>query len=309
MGPDVPGSVRPVDHRRRLSRPPAPLSSLLLAALLSASCATDDASTEDGATPDPVVVVDADGRTVSLVAPATRVVSLVPSATETLHAIGAASTLVGRTDFDAQPWAEAVPSVGGGLEPSLEVLVSLDPDLVIRFAGEQDPRTAERLDDLGIPYVSVRPDRLEDILAIARLLGRATGYGEEGEALAVGLRDQLDEVAVAVAELPRIRVAYVLGGAPPWVSGSSTYISDVLALAGGDNVFTDLTAHYAPISPEELLSRDIEAVVVSGAASFEPRWLPDARVIDVGGVLEIPGPSVVDGAWVVAELLHGRPLR
>ena len=116
-------------------------------------------------------LVDADGKTVALDGPASRVVSLVPSATATIHALGSDDVLVGRTDFDTASWAAPVPSVGGGLEPSLEAVVALSPDLVIRFAGEQDTRTPARLDELGIHHMAVRPDRLEDIYRTVALVG------------------------------------------------------------------------------------------------------------------------------------------
>ena len=119
----------------------------------------------------------------------------------------------------------------------------------------------------------------------------------------------LQALATRAAELPRLRVAYVLGGTPPWVSGPGTYIDEIVSLAGGDNVFDDLGALYSAVSPEQLRTRDIDVVLVSGAGTFDARLAPGARVVDVGDALEIPGPGVVDAAYHVAELMHGRSLR
>jgi len=288
-----------------------PRARLLLAALgIATACGnSEDKGTSRAPGGDAIRVVDASGDEVSLPAPARRVVSLVPSATQTLAAIGAQGALVGRTDFDSEPWTSALPSVGGGIEPNLEAIVSLDPDLVVRFAGTQDPRTPSRLDDLGIPHIAVRPDHVDDIYRTAELLGSATGHRVAADSLVEAIRGGLHALAASTAELPRLRVAYVLGGTPPWVSGPGTYIDEIVSLAGGDNVFDDLGVLYSAVSPEQLRTRDIDVVLVSGAGSFDERLTPGARVLDVGDVLEIPGPAVVDAAYHVAELMHGRSLR
>ncbi|MDH3205877.1 MAG: helical backbone metal receptor [Gemmatimonadota bacterium] len=254
-------------------------------------------------------VTDASGVAVTLPAPAQRVVSLVPSATQTLRAIGADGALVGRTDFDNQPWAAAIQSVGGGLEPNLESIVALEPDLVIRFGGSQDPRTPRRLDDLGIAHIAVRPDQVDDIYQTTLILGAVTGHERAADSLVASIRRDLEDLSAKAATLRRHRVAYVLGGTPPFVSGPGTYIDEIVSLVGGDNVFGDLRMLYSSVSPEELLTRDIEVVLHSGADNFDATLTPGARVIQVGDILEIPGPDVVEAAYYIAEMLHGRSLR
>lgn len=287
----------------------APALPLAILCSLAGACTPDPSPRDAEVAADSTVVVDAEGRRVALAGPALRIVSLVPSATQTLHAIGASGSLVGRTDFDMEPWARDIPSVGGGLEPSLEAIVALEPDLVIRFGGAQDPRTAGRLDALGIPYLTVRPDRLEDIYEIATLLGQVTGGESSAQALVRGLRGGLRALSETVSGRPRLRVAHVLGGSPPWVTGPGTYISEVLAIVGGDNVFEDLGTLYAAVSPEELRTRDIDVVLVSRRGDMDERLVPGARIVEIGDALEIPGPEVVDAARRVAELMHGRSLR
>jgi iron complex transport system substrate-binding protein len=257
----------------------------------------------------PIRLVDAEGRALSLSAPARRVVSLVPSATETLYAIGVGSVLVGRTDFDTQPWAFSLPSVGAGIGPNLESIVALRPDLVVRFAGAQDAHTPARLDALGIPHLAVRPDRIEDIYETARLLGAATGHLAAADSLVARLSAELDTLSANVRGLPRLRVAYVLGGKPPWVAGPGTYIDEVITLLGAENAFADLGALYAPVSPEELRTRAIDVVLVSRQGDYDRSLTPHARVEAVGDALEIPGPRVAEAAHRVGTLLHGRSLR
>ncbi|MDX1645779.1 MAG: helical backbone metal receptor [Longimicrobiales bacterium] len=257
----------------------------------------------------PIELVDAAGRRHVLEAPARRIVSLVPSATETLRALGADHRLVGVTDYDDWAWAEDLPSVGGGIEPNLEALIALQPDAVVRFAGEQDPRTPARLDALGIRHVAVRPVGLADIYETNRILGALAGRPEAAEALSRRIREGLAELARQVADERRKRVAYLLGGSPPWVSGPATYASEILSLIGGDNVFSDLSRPYAPVSPEELRSREIDVVLLASEGDFDPEVTPGARVEVMGEALDAPGPDVVEGARKVAALLHGRAVR
>lgn len=256
-----------------------------------------------------VSFVDAAGARHVLDRPARRIVSLVPSATQTLRALGARASLVGVTDFDTQPWADSLPSVGGGLEPNLEALVALRPDAVVRFEGEQDPRTPARLDELGIRHVAVRPVSLDDLYETNRILGLLTGREAAADSLSRGIRDGLAEVSRAASALPRKRVAYLLGGTPPWVSGPGTYIDEILELVGGDNVFDELGAPYAAVSPEELRSRTIDVVLVARGGSFDESLTPGARIEMIGDDLEVAGPDVVDAARDMAEVIHGRPIR
>jgi len=304
----------------RARRPPLPGGGrgrvtifLLAAAALATACApdapgasgADDAATSDGA----IQVTDDSSTELLLPAPARRIVSLVPSATQTLHEIGAGDAVVGRTDYDTLSWARALPSVGQGLEPNMEAVVSLEPDLVIRFGGAQDPRTPSRLDALAIPHLAIRPDHVADIYRITRTLGTVTGHEAEADSLTARIRRGLDALAERAAVLPRKRGAYVLGGNPPWVSGPGTYIDEILSLAGGENVFSDLEVLYSSVSPEQLRTRDVEVVLFAGSGTFDASLTPGARIVAIGGALEIPGPGVVDAAYHVAELLHGRSLR
>lgn len=309
--PGYPGYAGSRGSRRRRRS----LALVFAAAVTTLACqpAADSAGDSDPSSDShqparPTELVDAAGRLHTLAEPARRIVSLVPSATEVLRAIGASGSLVGVTDYDAD-WTDDLPSVGGGLEPNLEALVALRPDAVIRFHGEQDPRTPARLDDLGIRHVAVRPVALADLYETNRIVGRLTGRTAEADSLSRRIRAGLDELAEAVSPLPRQRVAYLLGGSPPWVSGPDTYIAEILGLVGGDNVFADLDAPYQAVSPEELRSRDIDVVLVATAGSYDESLTPEARVESVGDALQVPGPDVVDAARRVAEVIHGRALR
>ena len=251
----------------------------------------------------PLQLVDDAGTRHTFEAAPRRMISLVPSATEALLAMALADRFVGRTDYDRMPELTHLPSVGGGLQPNLEVLVSLDLDLVIRFAGDSDLATAERLTELGIPHFAVQPDGIEDVLAIIRDLGRITGASDAAEVLLNGIQIDLDDVARRVAALSKPRVAYLLGGDPPWVAGPGTYIDELIALAGGRNVFDDLGPLYAPVSMEALLDRDLDLILLSNGLTKPP---PLAHVPSavLPASVEIPGPGLGQAARDIARLIH-----
>lgn len=322
MGPDLRRSLwRP--GRRRGVRP---LRFLLLPALLLWGCGGGSSGEDDGTRaeplPDradsprssaasvgeahgsfPLQLVDAAGDTISFTAPPQRVLSLVPSASQVLLALGAGRHLVGRTDFDSARSLAHLPSVGGGLSPNLEAVVALEPELVIRFAGESDPRTPQRLDDLGIRHLAVRPDGLQDIRRTIRHLGMLTGREGAADSILDAMDRDLMTLRHAVAEHPPLRVAYVLGGNPPWVAGPGSYLHELLELAGGVNVFSDLEGLYGPVSVEAFLVLDVDLILAPEGAEI---GLPDMSVPirRVPSELEIPGPDLARQAWVLARALH-----
>ncbi|HSG49876.1 MAG TPA: helical backbone metal receptor [Longimicrobiales bacterium] len=280
---------------------------LLPLLLLLAGCGSQDGADPAVDAPPPsgsVSLTDARGETLTLPAPATRILSLVPSVTETLHRMGAAGLLVGRTDYDTLPDLQGLPSVGGGLGPSLEIIRTLEPQVVVTFAGESDPRTARGLAAFAIPVFAVRPDRLADVPAIIRQMGTLTGREARAQALVDTLEAQLASVRAAVAGRPALRAAYLLGGSPPLAAGPGTFISDLLELAGAENVLHDLTGLYAPVSPEVLRDRELDVVLLGEGAPLDPRIAAGRRVVEIPAWVEIPGPYLGEAAWVVARALR-----
>ena len=252
----------------------------------------------------PVVITDASGREVRFDRPPARVLSLVPTVTQMLVELGAGDALVGRTDYDTLAVVRGLPSVGGGLQPDLELLLTLRPELVIRFGGAQDPVTGRELDERDIPHLAVRPDRIEDVRTILRQMGRIVGRSEAADSLVADLDRQLEEVRFRVAGAERPRVAYVLGGTPPWVAGPGTFIADLLDVAGGENVFADLDRLYGPVSLEELVARDVTLFVVGPGTVVNPRLRNRAPVAEVSQDVESPGTGLGRAALELARVLH-----
>jgi len=278
-----------------------------VAVLVAAACEPRGESGELASFDSLRFAADAEGTQLLVDPPARRIVSLVPSATLTLAALGSGDRVVARTDFDTVAWVRSVPSVGGGLQPSIEGIVAAHPDLVIRFGGPQDLQTVRRLDDLGIRHAAVRPDRIRDILDMVRFLGAVTAEKRAADSLALDIESGLAAVRRAATGLPPVQVAYVIGGEPPWVAGPGTYIHELIELAGGTNAFSDLERRYAAISPEEFYARPIDLILLSRGTVFDSGLADGARIVEVSPTLELPGPTVAAAARELAAILAGIP--
>lgn len=248
-------------------------------------------------------ITDDAGRRHSFDSPPQRIVSLVPSITEMLVALDIPGELVGRTDFDSEPAVLSLPSVGGGLQPDLEILIALDPDLVIRFAAASDIETPARLDELGIPHFAVLPESISDVRSILERLGRVFNRTPAADSIVSEIDRRLAVVAAESVGAPSIRVAFHLGGSTPYVAGPGTYIHELIEHAGGVNVFDDLQALYAEVSLEEFLVREIDLLLIAEGGQA-PQRLEHIPVLTLPESLLFPGPRVSDAAEAVAAALQ-----
>jgi iron complex transport system substrate-binding protein len=208
-----------------------------------------------------LAVTDDAGRPVELTAPARRIVSLSPAATELLFALGAGDRVVGRTTWcDFPPAARAVPSVGDGLNPNIEAVAARRPDLVVLYRSQLNETAARQLERIGIPAVLVRQDRLEDVARAARLLGRLTGVDAAGDSVAASIGRLL--AGPRPAPPPHSRVAFVVWDSPPMVIGGGSYLDELATLAGAENVFHDIRSASATVAIETVAARDPDVIVV-----------------------------------------------
>jgi ABC-type Fe3+-hydroxamate transport system substrate-binding protein len=185
-------------------------------------------------------------------------VSLAPSSTELLFALGAGDQVVGRTTWCRYPPAALrVPDVGDGLTPNIEAIVARQPDLVVLYRSQLNETAAAQLARLGIPAVTLVQDRLEDVARAARVLGRLTGRAGQGDSIGAAM-DALLEAAPPPAIA---RVAFVVWDNPPMVIGGGSYLDQLATLAGGANVFRDLGAASATVSIETIAARDPDVIL------------------------------------------------
>lgn len=233
-----------------------------------------------------------------------RIVSLVPSVTRMIVELGAGHRLVGRTDYDTAPPLDTLPSVGGGLNPSLERLVSLRPDLVVRFQSDTDVETPARLDEIGIAHLAVRADTIADVRSVVRRLGRLLDETARADSLIGVLDRELERVREATVGRTPVRAAFVLGGTPPWVAGPHTFVDELITLAGGVNAFADLERPYAGVSPEVFRARDIDVILLGPGTDLPDALVGDTRVARLTAEIELPGLDLYRAAWAVAAALH-----
>ena len=259
------------------------------------------------------------GREVALGAPPARIVSLVPSATEVLFALGAEGRLVGVTDFcDYPPAARRKPSVGGMINPNLEAIVAQRPDLVIATPEGNSEETFAQLQRLGIPTYLVAAHHVSDVTDLVSRLGALTGSQHAAGPLLNHLQRRIAAVARAVAPLPRPRVLYVLWPEPLIVPGRKALVTELIRVAGGESVTAGEADAYPRYSLESAVARAPEVILLANHGANtgpidEPRWrrltsLPAVRAgrlqrVD-GNLVHRYGPRVVDGLEALARAIH-----
>jgi iron complex transport system substrate-binding protein len=306
-------------HRARAGR----VACVLASALLAAGCAGRDAARTEASssvTSTTIALVDDAHQPLRLQAPARRIVSLIPSATETLMAIGARDRLVGRTDFDTGPAVDSLPSVGGGLDPSLEAIAALKPDLVLGWKSATDHTMHERLAALGIPFYAVRAEDTTDVYRTIRSLGVLTARTPAADSLAHSLRTELAALHASVQGRPAPSVFFLVWNDPPMTAGPDTFISQLLGVAGGANLFGDQAQPWPNVAMEEILRRDPDWLVLpqgekGGANSVErlrtaTGWR-ELRAMKSGHIITLPsdlvnrpGPHMAEAARRLRDGLH-----
>lgn len=296
------------------------IATLCLAAAVAAACGADRPA-ERAAPPAAIALTDDAGREVRLAAPAARVVSLLPAATDVVVALDAADRLVARTDYDTHASLAALPSVGGGLTPSIEWLAALQPDLVISWRDAQSRTLVQRLDELGIPVYAANPESVADAERLTRQVGRMLGLDARADSLAASFRAALDGVRQRLddARAGTPSVLYLISVDPPRAAGPGTFVDELITAAGGRNAFDDAGALWPEVSLEEVVRRQPDVVVVAtgGAdartlARFEtaPGWR-DLRAVRAGRVVAVdtdlfnrPGPGLARAVVQLAAILH-----
>lgn len=308
----------------------------ILFVLLISACGAPAVATNAPATEPAVVVteapvsempaeisaVDGLGREVTLSAPAIAIVSLAPSNTEILYAIGAGDQVVGRDELSDFPEeAKAVDSVGGSMgDFSTEAIVALQPDLVL--ASELNaPELVKSLEDLGITVYSLpNPKSFEDLYKNIEVVAMLTGHD------ATDLIDLLNARVAVVDEKiaplsSRIPVFYELDGTDPlkpWTSGPGTFIDMLIMRSGGSNVGATLEGEWAQISSEELVQADPQIILLGDAlygvtvesVAARTGWTGITAVKNNAiypfnpDIATRPGPRLVDALEEMAKLLH-----
>lgn len=295
----------------------------LMALLALSACGSPAAPTPTVTTP--MSQPDGLGRQITADQPAERIVSLAPSNTEILLAVGAGGRLVGRDSFsDHPPEALSVPDVGGGfMALNMELIVSARPDLVLASPLTPPEQIAD-LENVGLKvHVVPNPATFDDLYANLRSVAELAGHQAQGEALVAALQGRVDAVTAQVAKAEQKPLVYYELDATdpnaPYTSGPGTFVNLLIESAGGMNFGADLSAEWVQVSVEELLARQPDVIVLGdytygGVTPEQVRaragWealtaLQRNRVfIFDDNLVSRPGPRLVDGLEAMAKLLH-----
>lgn len=268
-----------------------------------------------------IALTDPTGRTVALAGPARRVVSMIPAVTEWVIAMGAADRLVARTDFDHHPAIDTLPSIGGGLTPSIEWLAARGPDLVIAWPDAPSRSIVARLEQVGIPVYAAPVESIDDAMDVARDVGTLLGEAAVAERRIEEVRGGLDAVGGAVSGRGTPSILYLIGLDPLMAAGPGTFVDELIRVAGGRNVLHDLETRWPQLSLEEVVRRAPEVIIVGSIRAGDPaalladrpgwREVPAVRAGAVHAVdpdmMNRPGPGMADTAARLAELIHPAP--
>ena len=260
------------------------------------------------------------GRLVRLRAVPQRIVSLAPSLTETVFALDLGERLAGVTDYcDYPPEARSRAHVGGPINPNLEQIISLHPDVVLATRALNRADTVEALDRLGIPVYTTEARTVADVVASVRRLGEVLGAKSNGEALATAMDRRLVELAHRLAGRAPKRVFFVVWLDPVISTGQHTFLADALRHAGAESVVT-VAQDWPQINIEEVLRQNPDFLVFAGAHQDDPQgaisslrkragWSSLAAVRDghfavVSDALDRPAPRMLDAIEDLARQLH-----
>ncbi|WP_153146594.1 cobalamin-binding protein [Dechloromonas sp. H13] len=223
-----------------------------------------------------LVFKDDSGREIRLKAPAKRIITLAPHATELLYAAGAGDRLIGTVDYsDFPPAAKKIPRVGSYDRFDLEAISALKPDLIIAWETGNPAAQVDKLKALGLTVYVTQPNRMEDVAGQLEQLGRLAGTEATANAAAAQFRQRLETLRRSNAGKPKIRVFYQIWVTPLMTVGGPQIITSAIELCGGENVFGHLAQMAPTVSVEAVLATDPEAIVATGMGDARPEWLND----------------------------------
>ncbi len=295
------------------------LASLMALAILLVGCMAPTPLPQP--TPEPLTLTDSRGQEVQVPREVKRIVSLAPSNTEILFALGLGDRVVGVTTLCDYPQeAKAIEKVGDLMSMNVEKIVSLSPNLVLAIEGM--PEVVAKLEEVSIAVLVLQPTDLESIYHTIELVGQAAGAEEAAQELLASMREGVEAVTAKVEGVEkRPKVFYELDAtdpAKPYTAGPGTWHDQFIRLAGGVNIAGEADMPWVQFSTEEIIAQD-PAIIVLGDANYgvtaedvaqRPGWEVIAAVrkgavypID-DNLISRPGPRVVEGIEALARIIH-----
>ncbi|ABX03704.1 MAG TPA: cobalamin-binding protein [Herpetosiphon sp.] len=272
----------------------------------------------------PLTIKDSLGREVTLQAAPSRIVSLAPSNTEILFAVGAGDALVGVTKYCNYPEAaKSIDQIGGfsAKTISLETIVALKPDVV--FSGDESQQIViDALTQANIPVIAIKAETFEAVYQNINLIGQATNHPTEAAQVVAEMQARIDAVTAKTSTLAaadKLSVFYEVYDEPLMTAGPQTFIGQMLELAGATNIFADVSEEYPEISAEEVVNR--QPAVIIGPESHgdkltidliaqRPGWgaikaVKEGKIVVLNGdMLSRPGPRLADALEALSQALY-----
>lgn len=272
----------------------------------------------------PGTYIDDTGREVSIDKVPQRIVSHVPSITETLFALGLGDRVVGISDYcDYPEEAKLKPSVGAYYNPNIETIVAQAPDLVLTDGEGLTEDIIPQLENLGITCVVINPKSIDGILKDIELLGKITGMEKEARVLVSEMSSRFAQVASQAQVAPKVRVFYVFDATDlnnPWTAGPGSFVDALITMAGGENIAAQAQGAWVQLSIEQLVSSDPEvilidasmgtAVVLKEELMAHPAWqgitaVKQDRIYTIDGdLVNRSGPRIIQGLEEIAKAIH-----
>jgi iron complex transport system substrate-binding protein len=260
------------------------------------------------------------GRTVEVSGPPQRIVSVAPNVTEILFALGLEDRLVGVSNYcQYPPEAKKIEKIGGYINPSLEKIVALRPDLVVGIA-EGDLRTfVDKLAGLKVPVYIANPRDALEVLTSIRKIGEVTFAPEPARRIVRSMEEKIGSIRDKVQGRRRPRVLHILDFNPLISAGKGTFVDDLIRLGGGRNVAEAATGKYPRFSMEEVLVQDPEVILLASMKSGDPlvkqrRWWERWKTISAvkqgrvyvldSDLIHRPSPRMAEGLEKVAKAIH-----
>ncbi|WFA10220.1 cobalamin-binding protein [Tissierella sp. Yu-01] len=263
-------------------------------------------------------IVDDFGREVTLQKAPERIISLTPSNTEILYALGLGERIVGVSIFDDYP-AEVleIEKVGDFNGNNIERIIELEPDLVVIY-GEGNEEENFRLDEAGINYVAFEPESIEAVIGTIEKIGRLTGKVDEAETLIEEMNDHMNEVLSKIEGVKPRKVFYEIWHEPLMAAGPGSFMDELMTLVGGDNIAKDTEVEYPQFDLEQLIKLNPEVYLTSvdlpektvesisarpGYENIDAIINEEVHLLDPN-VVSRPGPRIIQALELVAKAIH-----
>lgn len=291
----------------------------IISILLVSSCSSQAPPLKSNS-PYGVMSIDDLGREVRFNHPPQRIVSLDPSITEILFALGLNNEVVGVTDYcDYPEQARSTSKVGGYINPNIEAIALLEPDLVVTTLKTNTPRLIQQLEDFGIKVFVLDPKKIEDIFENISALAKLTYRKERAKEIVGALKERLQEIKRKVAGISRPGVFLEMGKDPLISVGPGSFAHDLIEIAGGRNVASQSSSPYRRYTLEEILLADPEVIIICSMTPDDSslaqkkwwkRWtnmsaVRNGRIYVIeANLLTRPGPRIIEGLMEIAKAIH-----